>query len=87
MAAQASGGGELAPEPDSPSAGTATDTGGISSSSGGEDGAGAESSMAASVVSSEDGESTGFGAGTGVEPGSPAACWAVFEASAMPVMM
>ena len=65
---------ELAPEPDSPSAGTATDTGGTSSPSGGEDGAGAESSMAASVVSSEDGESTGFGAGTGVETGPPAAC-------------
>ena len=75
MAAQASGGGELAPEPDSPSAGAATDTGGISSSAGGEDGA-------------EDGDSTGAGgAGAGAEPGSPAACGAVFEASALPVMM
>ena len=88
MAAQASGGGELAPEPDSASAGTAAETGGISSSACGEDGAGADSSMAASVVSSEDGDSTGAGsAGAGVEPASPAACGAVVGASALPVMM
>ena len=44
--------------------------------------------MAASVVSSGDGDSTGAGgAGAGAEPGSPAACGAVFEASALPVMM
>ena len=85
MAAQASGGGELAPEPDSPSAGKATDTGGAVSA--GDDGAGAESSKAASVVSSEEGESTGFGAGTGLSTGSPAAGREVLGASALPVMM
>ena len=44
--------------------------------------------MAASVVSSEDGDSTGAGsAGAGAETGSSAACGAVFGASALPVMM
>ena len=44
--------------------------------------------MAASVVSSEDGDSTGAGgAGVGAEPSAPAAFGAVLEASALPVMM